>query len=71
MKNLIISISVGLISGFTVYILLDYLFERPSKSVSWKSGGDQELDDIEHPEVVYEDDDVDNTVPLKPANVGK
>jgi len=33
MKNLIVSVAVGLLSGFTVYLLIDYLFERPSKSV--------------------------------------
>jgi len=33
MKNLIVSVAVGLLSGFTVYLLIDYLFERPNKSV--------------------------------------
>jgi len=33
MKNLIVSVAVGLLSGFTVYLLIDYLFERPGKSV--------------------------------------
>jgi len=67
MKNLIVSVAVGLLSGFTVYLLIDYLFERPSKSVPWKSGGDQELEDLE-PAEVYEDDD--NTIPLEPSKVG-
>jgi len=60
MKNLIVSVAVGLLSGFTVYLLIDYLFERPSKSVNWKSGGDSELDDIEH-------ESEDNTIPLQKA----
>jgi len=68
MKNLIVSVAVGLLSGFTVYLLIDYLFERPSKIVNPTPGEDQELED-QDVTIVYEDDD--NTIPLEPAKVGK
>jgi len=57
MKNLIVSVAVGLLSGFTVYLLIDYLFERPSKSVPKP----QEFEEFE------EDESLDNTIPLKKA----
>jgi len=63
MKNLIISVAVGLLSGVTVYLLVDYLFERPNKSVKPRPG-DQDFEDVE----VYEDED--NTIPLEPEKVG-
>jgi len=75
MKNLIVSVAVGLLSGFTVYLLIDYLFERPSKSVKATPGIDSDLPEVDPDlmnqdiDIVYEDDD--NTVPLKPAKVGK
>lgn len=74
MKNLIISISVGLLSGVTVYLLIDYLFERPSKSVKPSPGVDQDLPGVDPDlmnqdiDIVYEDDD--NTIPLEPSKVG-
>jgi len=55
MKNLIVSISVGLLSGFTVYLLIDYLFERPNKSVL----PEDEVEDFE------EQESSDNTIPLQ------
>jgi len=67
MKNLIVSVAVGLLSGFTVYLLIDYLFERPSKSVKPSPGVDQDLED-QDVTIVYEDDD--NTIPLEPSKVG-
>jgi len=54
MKNLIISVSVGLLSGVTVYLLIDYLFERPSKTVK-----PDEFEEIE------ETESYDNTIPLQ------
>jgi len=68
MKNLIVSVAVGLLSGFTVYLLIDYLFERPSKSVK------KDLPEVDPDlmnqdiDIVYEDDD--NTIPLEPSKVG-
>ena len=56
MKNLIVSISVGLLSGVSVYLLIDYLFERPSKTVK-----PIEVEEFED----YESED--NTIPLKKA----
>jgi len=63
MKNLIVSVAVGLLSGFTVYLLIDYLFERPIKSVKATPGvaPEEEFD-------VYEDED--DTIPLEPSKVG-
>jgi len=58
MKNLIVSVAVGLLSGFTVYLLIDYLFERPSKSV--KKAEVEEFEEVE-----FEDESSDNTIPLK------
>jgi len=55
MKNLIVSVAVGLLSGFTVYLLIDYLFERPSKSVLPE-------DEVENFE---ETESSDNTIPLQ------
>jgi len=69
MKNLIVSISVGLLSGFTVYLLIDYLFERPSKSVKATPGVAPE--DPEDTFDVYEDDDFDPPIPLEPEKVVK
>jgi len=56
MKNILASIFVGLLSGFTVYLLIDNLFERPSKSVK-----PVEVEDFEEVE------SLDNTIPLKKA----
>jgi len=56
MKNLIISVAVGLLSGVTVYLLVDYLFERPNKTVK-----PDEFEEVE------EDEYQDNTIPLKKA----
>ena len=64
MKNLIVSVAVGLLSGFTVYLLIDYLFERPSKSVKATPG--VAPDDLEDNIDVYEDDNYDPPIPLKP-----
>jgi len=50
MKNLIVSVAVGLLSGFTVYLLIDYLFERPSKSVK-KDDLEDEQDTIQDVEM--------------------
>jgi len=57
MKNLIISVAVGLLSGVTVYLLVDYLFERPNKKVT----SEPEVEDFEEVE------SYDNTIPLKKA----
>jgi len=67
MKNLIVSVAVGLLSGFTVYLLIDYLFERPSKSVKATPGVAPDLED-QDVTIVYEDDD--NTIPLETSKVG-
>jgi len=66
MKNLIVSVAVGLLSGFTVYLLIDYLFERPNKSVKPSPGVDQDLED-QDVTIVYEDDD--NTIPIESSKV--
>jgi len=62
MKNLIASIFVGLLSGVTVYLLIDNLFERPSKTVK-----PTEVEDFEEFEEVDDDESPDNTIPLKKA----
>jgi len=48
------SIFVGLLSGVTVYLLIDNLFERPNKTVK-----SDEFEEIE------EDESEDNTIPLQ------
>lgn len=60
MKNLIVSVAVGLLSGFTVYLLIDYLFERPSKNVK-----PSDFEEIEPEDII--DESSDNTIPLKKA----
>jgi len=42
MKNLIVSVAVGLLSGFTVYLLIGYLFEGQDKSVK-----KEDLEDVQ------------------------
>jgi len=56
MKNLIVSVAVGLLSGVTVYLLVAYLFERPNKTVK-----PDEFEEVEEEE--YQD----NTIPLQKA----
>lgn len=56
MKNILASIFVGLLSGVTVYLLIDNLFERPNKSVKPSPGVDQDIDQDGF-DVVYEEDD--------------
>lgn len=51
MKKLIVSLASAAISGATVYLLIDYLFERPSKNVTPE-------------EEIEEDDNYDNTIPI-------
>ena len=52
-----ISLSVGLLSGVTVYLLISYLFEDPIKTVNDSPGVDQDP-----PDVV---EDEDYTIPLE------
>jgi len=60
MKNIIASLFVGLLSGVTVYLLIDNLFERPSKNVK-----PYEVEDFEPEDII--DESLDNTIPLKKA----
>ncbi len=53
MKNILASVFVALVSGATVYLLIDNLFERPSKSV--KPDEFEEIEEVES---------YDNTIPI-------
>jgi len=60
MKNIIISVTVGLLTGATVYLLIDYflfnsLFERPSKSVKDDVDSDQDTTEDVEMEIIQEE----------------
>jgi len=63
MKKLIISFAVGLLSGATVYLLVQYI--KSVKKDLPEVDPDLMNQDID---IVYEDDD--NTIPLEPSKVG-
>jgi len=55
MRKIIISLASAAISGATVYLLIEYLFERPNKTVN-----PDEFEEIESDET----ESSDNTIPI-------